>query len=81
MKSRCYWEKAINYKDYGAKGVKVCDEWKDDFRAFQDWALKNGYAKDLTLDRIDPFGNYAPENCRWATWHVQNINKRSMKAI
>lgn len=76
MKNRCYREKDISYKHYGAKGVTICDEWLNDFGEFQKWALNNGYSQDLTLDRIDPSGSYEPSNCRWATWHEQNTNKR-----
>lgn len=73
MKQRCNREAAISYKYYGAKGVKVTDEWYD-YNVFREWALKNGYAEDLTLDRIDSNGDYCPENCRWTTRKVQQRN-------
>lgn len=76
MKTRCSNPKSPNYKWYGAKGVKVCDEWNKSFQSFYDWAHKNGYSDELTLDRINPFGNYEPTNCRWVTMAVQRINKR-----
>src|SRR5690606_30613959 len=60
---------------YGGKGIKVCDEWKDSFFNFYQWAIQNGYAEHLTLDRIDPEGDYCPENCRWVTIEEQNNNK------
>ena len=76
MKHRCYSKKAYSYVYYGARGISVCDEWLKSFEAFQDWALANGYADNLTIDRIDNDGNYCPENCRWVTTDVQNRNKR-----
>ena len=76
MKKRCYSKKQINFKYYGGRGITVCDVWRNSFEAFRDWALANGYRNDLTLDRIDPNGNYSPDNCRWATWSQQNKNKR-----
>lgn len=74
MKERCYREKCRAYSMYGAKGIKVCDEWKNDFRPFFIWAINNGYKevkgeyKDcLSIDRIDSTKDYCPENCRWVT--------------
>lgn len=67
MKKRCYYPKHPGYKNYGGKGVIICEEWKTDFKKFYDWAMKNGYSEGLTLDRINPNGNYEPGNCQWLT--------------
>jgi hypothetical protein len=79
MKNRCFWKKSPMYKNYGERGITVCEEWLDrecGFENFVDWALKNGYSEGLTLDRIDVNGNYCPQNCRWVDKYVQANNKR-----
>ena len=76
MKNRCNNPKNKAYFYYGGKGVSVCEEWEHSFESFRDWAKGNGYKSDLTLDRINPDGNYEPSNCRWATWHEQRMNQR-----
>lgn len=73
MKKRCYNQKDKRYKNYGGRGIKVCDEWQT-FEPFYDWAMANGYREDLTIDRIDVDGNYEPSNCRWATMIEQMRN-------
>lgn len=80
MKQRCYNPKNQGYKWYGARGIKVCDEWMD-YLGFRDWALSSGYSDDLTLDRLDSDKEYCPGNCRWATYAEQENNKRNNKYI
>lgn len=64
MTYRCYKEDSKSYKFYGAKGIKVCDEWLNDPSKFEKWAIENGYQDDLTIDRIDSNKDYEPSNCR-----------------
>lgn len=80
MHQRCRNPKNIAYKNYGGKGISVCDEWIE-FVAFSDWALSHGYADNLTLDRIDCEDGYSPNNCRWATMKVQQNNRRNNHKI
>lgn len=76
MHSRCYNPKVPSYADYGGRGIKICDRWKNSFENF--WAdMHDGYADDLEIDRIDHDADYCPENCRWASDKQQNRNKRN----
>lgn len=77
MKQRCCNPHKSQYKNYGARGITVCDEWRKSFHSFRDWAMKNGYTDNLTIDRLDPNSNYCPENCRWITNKEQQRNKRN----
>ena len=88
MRYRCYNPQKAEYKNYGGRGIAVCDEWlgKDGFQNFWDWAYANGYDEDAeygkcTLDRIDVNGNYCPENCRWVDMRIQAYNKRDTVRI
>lgn len=76
MKQRCLNPNDPGYKDYGSRGITICDEWKE-FPKFKDWALNNGYADNLSIDRIEVDKGYSPDNCRWATPKTQNNNKRN----
>lgn len=80
IKNRCFREKDSHFKYYGARGITICDEWRNDFKAFHDWSIKNGYKEELQIDRINNDGNYEPSNCRFTTKSVQARNTRILKS-
>lgn len=81
MKYRCFNENSKQFKDWGGRGITVCDEWKNDFQAFYDYVSKLPHFGEAgySLDRINNDGNYEPNNVRWATRIEQNKNRRSVK--
>ena len=81
MKNRCYSLNNPSYKYYGARGITICDDWRNDFSTFKEWAETNGYEENLTIDRIDNNGNYEPSNCRWITMGEQVTHQRNTKMI
>jgi len=78
MKARCLTETHQSYKNYGDRGIMVCDEWLD-YKVFYDWAMSNGYKNNLTIDRVDNDGDYTPDNCKWVKKGHQGRNQRSTK--
>ncbi len=89
MKQRCTNKNSSCYKNYGGKGVYVCDEWKNSFVVFKEWAIKNGYQENLEIDRILSSGNYEPLNCRFITksenvknlWRIKTIEDAAIVAM
>lgn len=77
IKTRCYNKNSKSYNDYGGRGIKMCREWVNDPKAFCDWALNNGWAKGLDIDRVNNNEGYSPENCRFSNRKVGNNNKRN----
>lgn len=75
MKGRCYNPNTVQFKDWGGRGITVCDEWKNDYMAFHKWSMNNGYIKGLSIDRINNDGNYCPNNCMWIPKNEQIYNQ------
>lgn len=80
MRNRCHNSNAPDYKYYGSRGIKICEDWSN-FTVFELWAINNGYSDTLTLDRINVNGNYCPDNCRWVTRKEQSNNKRNLRML
>ena len=78
MKGRCLCKSDKDYSLYGGRGISICENWKESYENFRNWAIQSGYSEKLTLDRVDVDGDYSPENCRWATVKVQANNKRTI---
>lgn len=84
IKQRCCNPNYFQYKDYGGRGITICQAWLNDYGTFRDWAYANGYTEEIlpngvnkwTIDRIDVNGDYEPDNCRWITTQEQQFNKR-----
>ena len=78
---RCEDHKCRAYPRYGGRGIKICEEWKNDYESFKKWSEDNGYNDTLTIDRIDNNQGYNPSNCRWATRKEQQRNKTNNRLI
>lgn len=81
MNGRCHCETNKAFKNYGARGIIVCDEWRNDFSAFRLWAISNGYQEGLTIERVNNNGNYSPDNCKWIPRSDQPRNRRNCHLI
>lgn len=77
IKRRCCNPSDASYKNYGGRGITICDEWKSNFLNFYYWSMENGYNDNLSIERIDVNGNYCPENCKWIPFKKQMRNKRN----
>ena len=78
MRNRCFNSKNNRYHRYGGRGIKICDDWND-FAVFRDWALKNGFQKHLTIERLDNDEGYSPENCAWVSI-AENLKNKTVNS-
>jgi len=76
MKCRCTLSSHPSYKNYGARGITICDEWLNSYECFREWAVSHGYFETLELERTDVNGNYSPNNCKWISHYEQTMNRR-----
>lgn len=81
IKARCFNKNLKGYKNYGGRGVIICNEWLANFMNFYNWSINNGYQDNLTIDRIDNNGNYEPNNCRWVDMKTQQKNRTNNNLI
>lgn len=81
MRRRCYLPTDKGFKNWGGRGIKVCEEWRNDYQSFNEWSLSNGYKEGLTIERIDNDKDYSPDNCKWATRLEQGGNTRRVLHI
>ena len=81
MKQRVYNKNCEAYKNYGGRGIEICDEWMKSFESFYNWAISNGYQEGLTIERKNVNGNYCPENCTWASKLAQTRNRRNTQQV
>lgn len=77
MKQRCERKENGDYQNYGGRGISICEEWRNNYAAFREWAFSNGYSDDLTIERKDVNGNYCPDNCTWISPKEQARNRRT----
>lgn len=81
MKQRCYNSKCVSYKNYGGRGIKICEEWLNSYDTFFTWCINNGYQVGKVIDRINNDGDYSPDNCRFANNYISLRNRRNVRVI